>query len=165
MDRLKGAGSFLVAALGIFFALRLVHLGIPIFYPKVLTGPFSLDRIESVAEYTGFSPRLPFYRPEQLGLRPVNITVTRRPYAKVVIFWRAEHFLYLAEQEGGQPSRQAAGDAQPLPGHPEATWWQEGRTHHVVLALDGLWIELRTDLTLLDVQRIIDTLRPYDELL
>lgn len=165
MARLKGIGSFLAIALGVFFALRLMHLGVPIFYPKVLGGPFSLDRIESVEEYTGFSPRLPFYRPEQLGARPVNITVTRRPYPKVVIFWQAEHFLYLAEQQGGKPSAHRSEDRQRLSGHPEAHWWQEGRTHHVLLKLDDLWIEIRTDLTARDVRRVVDTLRPYEELL
>jgi len=68
MGRLKGAGSFVVVCLVLFFVLRLLHLSAPIFYPKVLTGPFSLDSIESVAQYTDFSPRLPFYRPAMLGV-------------------------------------------------------------------------------------------------
>jgi hypothetical protein len=164
MDRLRGIGSFLVVTVILLAALRLLHVGIPIFYPKVLTGPFSLDRIESVKEYTGFSPRLPFYRPEALGERPIYITVMRRPHSKVVIFWQGEHFLKLTEQQGGEiqlPGR----ESRPLAGHPEARWRLDGRTLEVVLEMDGLWIEIRTDLSLRDTQRIVDTLRPYEELL
>lgn len=164
MDRLKGIGTFFFFALGLWFALRVVHLGIPIFYPKVLTGPFSLESIEAAQSYLDFSPRMPFYRPEELGARPVNITVTRRPYSRLVVFWSARHFLQLTEQQGGPAPSDGAG-GQPLPGHPDATWWNEGQTHHVVMKLDDLWIEVRTDLSLQDVQRLVDTLRPYKKLL
>lgn len=163
MDRLKGIGSFLIIIVVLFVFLRLLHLTVPIFYPRVLTGPFSVDDVGSTPEYLGFSPLLPFYRPEQLGVRPVNITVTRRPHPKVVIFWQAEHFLYLAERQGGETPRHDAGDG-PLPGHPDSAWWLDGRTHHVVMKQNDLWIELRTDLSLRDVQRIVDTLLPYEEL-
>jgi hypothetical protein len=164
MDRLKGIGSFLFVTVIIFGVLRLAHVVIPVFYPKVLTGPFSLDRVEAVEEYTGFAPRLPFYRPEDLGARPVSITVTRRPYPKVVIHWQGEHFLRLAEQQGGEihPSGPAT---RPLEDHPEGSWRSEGRTHEVVLKKDDLWIEVRTDLSEEDARRIVDTLRPYEELL
>lgn len=164
MDRLKGLGSFVTVTLLLFLVIRVVHLGVPIFYPKVLAGPFSLDSFDEVEQYAGFSPRVPFYRPEVLGVRPVNITVTRRPYPKVVIFWRAEHFLYLEEQKGGQRPPEKIRE-KPLPGHPEASWWTEGDTHHVVMKAEDLWIEIRTDLSFRDVQRIVDTLRPYKELL
>jgi len=164
VDRLKGVGSFVIVLVLLLLAMRVVHLGVPIFYPKVLAGPFSLTGFDEVEEYSGFSPYLPFYRPEHLGVTPGNITVTRRPYPRVVVFWHAEHFLYLAEQQGGQRSPQRMREA-PLPGHPEASWWREGDTQMVVLQRDGVWIELRTDLSLRDVQRIVDTLRPYEELL
>jgi hypothetical protein len=164
MDRLRAIASFALIAASFLVGLRLLHLTIPIFYPKVLSGPFSLDQIELVEQYTGFSPRLPFYRPQQLGERPVTITVTRRPYPKVVIFWQAEHFLYLAEQQGGDMSS-GEGGGEPLADQPESGWRREGKTHHVVVQMDDLWIELRTDLSSRDVQRIIDTLRPYEELL
>jgi len=164
VDRLKGIGSFVIVLVLLLLALRVVHLGVPIFYPRVLAGPFSLDSFGDIERYAGFSPLLPFYRPEYLGVKPVNITVTRRPYPKAVVFWHADHFLYLAEQQGGQRPPQRMREA-PLPGHPEASWWREGETRMVVLQRDGLWIELRTDLSLRDVQRIVDSLRPYEELL
>lgn len=81
----------------------------------------------------------------------------------MVIFWHADHFLYLAEQRGGEKPADPP-DSQPLPGHPESSWWHEGETIHGVLKLEDLWIELRTDLSLQDVQRISDTLRPYEQL-
>jgi hypothetical protein len=163
MDRLKGAGAFLIVCIALFSALRLLNLSIPIFYPKVLAGPFSLDSIESAAEYTGFSPRLPFYRPAVLGTKPITITVTRRPYPKVAIFWHGDHFLYLTEQRGGEKPT-GPPDSQPLPTHPESSWWREGHTIQAVLKLEDLWIEIRTDLSLQDVQRIIETLQPYERL-
>jgi len=164
MDRLRDIASFVVITAVVFGILRLLHLGIPVFYPRVLAGPFNLDRMELVKQYTGFSPRLPFYRPEQLGVRPVDITVSRRPHPKVVILWRAKHFLYLAEQQGGgSPPHPGGGEA--LPGRPDSSWTQEAGNQHVVMKQGDLWIELRTDLSASDVQRIVDTLRPYEELL
>ena len=61
-----------------------------------------------------------FYRPEVLGTRPVHITVTRRPQPKLVVFWQAEHFLYLSEQRGGGRRAPPPTSAQPnpLPRHP-----------------------------------------------
>ncbi len=164
MDRLKGIGSFLFVTVILFAVLRLAHVVIPVFYPKVLTGPFSLDRVEAVEEYTGFAPRVPFYRPEKLGAFPVSITVTRRPYPRVVIYWQGEHFLRITEQQGGE-IRPAAPATRPHEDHPEETWRREGRTHEIVLKMDNLWIEVRTDLSEEDARRIVNTLRPYDELL
>jgi len=164
MERIRGVVSFVILATIFFALLRLVHLVVPVFYPGVLSGPFSVDGFEEVEELAGFSPRLPFYRPEVLGTRPVNITVTRRPQPKVVVFWQAEHFLYLSQRRGGRPLRPPPAAA-PLPRHPDALWWREGDTRHVQLQRDDLWIELRTDLPLQDVERLVETLRPYEELL
>jgi hypothetical protein len=165
-SRVRGVVTFVILATVFFALLRLVHLVIPVFYPQVLSGPFSVDDFGEVKELAGFSPRLPFYRPEVLGTRPVYITVTRRPRPKVAVFWQAEHFLYLSEQRGGDPTRiPASAVPKPLPRHPDARWWREGDTQHVQLQRDGLWIELRTDLSLQDVVRVVDTLRPYEELL
>lgn len=162
----RGVVTFVVLAAVFFALLRLVHLVVPVFYPQVLSGPFSVDGFGEVEELAGFSPWLPFYRPEILGTRPVNITVTRRPQPKVVVFWQAERFLYLSEQRGGRPDRPPASAVpKPLPRHPDASWWREGGTNHVQLQRDGLWIELRTDLPLQDVERLVETLRPYEELL
>lgn len=163
MERWKGIASFLTILVVVFVLLRLLNLAVPLFYPKVLSGPFSLDGLDQVEEYTGFSPRVPFYRPEVLGARPVNITVTRRPYPKVVVFWQGEHFLRLEEQRGGRLPPTRPSD-RPLAGHPGWRWWREGRTIHAALGESRLWIELRTDLSLQDVERIVDTLRPYREL-
>lgn len=164
MDRLRGIASFVVIAALFFAALRLVHLAVPVFYPKVLAGPFSLDDFAAVEEITGFSPLLPFYRPQELGERPVAITATRRPHPGVVVFWQGEHFLYLSSRRGGRlPAVPAT--ARPLPRHPDARWWRDGATHYVVLERRGLEVELRTDLGLEDVERIVETLRPYEELL
>lgn len=163
MDRLKAIGSFAAVVVVVVFLLRLLHVAIPAFYPKVLMGPFSLDSIEAAPEYLGFSPRMPFYRPEQLGVHPVHITVTRRPYPKIVVFWQAEHYLYLAEQQGGPAPRAGADDA-PMPGRPEGTWSRDGRAVQVVLRRDDLWVEVRTDLSVQDVQRIVDSLTPYEQL-
>ena len=107
---------------------------------------------------------MPFYRPQQLGAEPVNITVTRRPYPEIQVLWQAEHFLSLKERKGG-PMPTVTPQAQPLPGHPGSMSWQDGRTQLVVIPLDDLWIELRTDLSLRDVQRLVDTLRPNEKLL
>ncbi len=164
MDRLKPILSFALLAALVFGALRLVHLMVPVLYPKVLAGPFSLESIEQVEEYAGFAPRVPFYRPQTLGARPVNVTVERRPFPRMRVFWQGEHFLVLEETRGGPQPLHLPSD-HPLPGHPGAAWWTEGRTQHVVYRLDDLWIDLRTDLPPQDVQRLVDTLRPYRELL
>lgn len=164
--RLRAVVSFVILAAIFFALLRVVHLAVPVFYPQVLSGPFSVESFDEVEELAGFSPLVPFFRPEVLGAGPVHITVTRRPQPKVVVFWQAEHFLYLSEQRGGRPGRPPASvQPKPLPRHPDARWWQEGDTHHVRLERDGLWIELRTDLPLPDVDRVVETLRPYEELL
>ena len=70
----------------------------------------------------------------------------------------------LAEQEGGPaPARGVRGT--PLEGRPGSRYWRQGETHHVVLEEGGRWIEIRTDLPRLEVERIVDTLTPYRELL
>ena len=164
MDRLKGIASLLVIAGAWLLLLRLVHLAVPMLYPAAFTGPISVDDFEAAGRHAGFSPRLPYYRPAALGTGPVHITASRRPRPKVVTFWQGERFLYLAEREGGPaPSRGVRGT--PLEGRPGSRYWRAGETHHVVLELDGHWIEIRTDLTFVDVERIVDTLTPYRELL
>lgn len=155
----------LVVILGVLgVLLRVVHLGIPLLYPQVLRGPFSLDGLDEVEEYAGFSPLVPFYRPAELGSAPVIVTVFRRPRPRVAILWQAERLLVLEQTQGGPPPA-APPQARPLVGEPEATWWREGRTHHVIARSRGLWVEIRTDLPEQDLHRIVATLRPYAELL
>jgi hypothetical protein len=169
MKRLRGIGSLLVILGGLFLLLRALHLGIPVVYPKVLQGPFSLDSVAEVEEYAGFSPLVPFFRPETLGERPIHVTVTRRPRARVTVFWQGERFLYLEEREGGPPPpvpENARAWELRTPGAPdEAHWWRQGRTVHAAARRGDHWIELRTDLPDEDARRIVETLRPYRELL
>ena len=160
MGRLKGIGSFLGFTLGLFLALRVVHIAVPLFYPTVIAGPFRLDDVEDAPKLLGFSPRLPFYRPERLGPRPVEITVTRQPYPRLVIAWQGDRFLRLSEQKGG-PMPAYPVESPAVPGHPGSAWWQDDLTQHAVLQLDGLWIEMNTDLPQQDALRIIASLRPY----
>ena len=169
MSRLRGVASLLVIAGVLFLALRALHLGIPLLYPRVLRGPFSLGSLAEVEEYTGFPPLVPFFRPEVLGEQPVHVTVTRPPAAELVVFWQGERFLYLAERQGG--------GSPPVP--PDARswilrgpaaegtnrWWRQGRTVYAVGRRGDLWIELRTDLSDDDARRVLETLRPYRELL
>lgn len=160
-----GALAALVVVLAVIgFLLRLVHVGLPMFYPQVLQGPFSVERLGEVEEYAGFSPLVPFYRPAALGTRPVVITVFRRPRPRVDVLWQAERLLVLEQTRGGE-APPAPPHARPLPGVDDAVWWREGRTHHVVARSHGLWVELRTDLAEDDLHRLVQTLRPYEELL
>ena len=154
---------FLLVVAGLLLGLRLVHLAVPLLYPAVLSGPFSLETVAEAEPLVGFAPRLPFYRPEVLGTAPVHVTARRRPQPQVTVFWQGDRFLYLAERRGG-PRPFVRPEARPLPGHPESSQWREGRTWRVVLEQDGLWIELRTDLPEEDLHRLVETLRPYREL-
>ena len=163
VHRWPPALTFLLVVIALLAALRLVHLVLPLVYPAVLSGPFSLDSVGEAEQYVGFPPRLPFYRPEVLGTAPVNITARRRPQPQVTVFWQGDRFLYLSERRGGT-SPFVRPESRPLPDHPDSAQWREGRTWRVVLQRDDLWIELRTDLPEEDLHRLVDTLRPYAEL-
>lgn len=164
MDRLKGIVSLLIIAAGFLLAARALHLVVPLLYPPVLSGPFSLDEIGSVEDYTGFSPLMPFYRPQELGREPVHITAERRPRPRVTIFWHGEHFLYLEERlDGARPDIPV--DTRPFPVLEDGRRWSEGETLHAVGKRGDLWISLRTDLDEEDLRRVAETLRPLEELL
>lgn len=169
MSHLRSIASLLVVLGVLFLVLRVIHVGIPLFYPKVLRGPFSLDTVAQVEEYAGFSPLMPFFRPESLGERPVHVTVTRAPRARVTVFWQGERFLYLEERAGGRPPavpENARAWTLGTPGAPEdARWWHQGRTVHAVARRGDRWVEVRTDLPAEDARRVVETLRPYRELL
>jgi len=166
MDRLKGLVSLLVVAGIVLAILRVIHLGLPLVYPQVLRGPFSLDAVADVEEYSGFSPLVPFYRPQVLGQKPINITVKRGLEPEVTIFWQGDHFLYLHERRGG-PRPPVPETARPVEGAPdhETVSWRQGRTTYAQTRRGEIWVELRTDLGENDVRRILDTLRAYEELL
>ena len=159
MGRLKGIGSFLLITGVVFLVLRLLHLGIPMFYSGGPTGPVHLDSLDSVARYTKFSPSLPVYWPEQLGASPVRITVTRRPHPRVEAVWDAESSLTMEQQQGSAIPTHPA-NAEPFPGQDESYWWREGARHHVLLKQNDLWIEVDTDLSFDDLRRVLNSLRP-----
>lgn len=169
MSRLRGIASLLVIAAVLFLALRAIHVGIPLVYPRVLRGPFSLDGLAEVEEYTGFSPLVPFFRPQALGQEPVHVTVTRPPRAEVVVFWQGDRFLYLEERDGGSgppvPENARSWSLEGPAAAGENHWWRQGRTVYAVTRRGDLWIEVRTDLSDDDARRIVETLRPYRELL
>ena len=157
---MKGLGSFLLITGAVFLVLRLLHVAIPLFHTGGPTGPVFLDSLDAVARYTAFSPRIPAYWPQKLGARPDRITVTRRPHPRVEIVWRAERSIRLREQLGGAiPAHPAT--AEIFPGHPDSFWWREGNSHRVVLKQDEVWIEVWTDLDPSDLQRVLNSLRPY----
>jgi hypothetical protein len=169
MQRFRGIVSLAVLAGVLFLLLRALHLGIPVVYPKVLQGPFSLASVAEVEEYAGFSPLVPFFRPGSLGERPVHVTVTRGPRARVTVFWQGERFLYLEERAGGGappvPENARPWELRTRGAPEEARWWRRGRTVHAVARRGDHWVEIRTDLTDDDARRIVETLRPYRELL
>jgi hypothetical protein len=169
MSRLRGILSLLVIAAVLFLALRAIHVGIPLVYPRVLRGPFSLGGLAEVEEYTGFSPLVPFFRPQALGERPVHVTANRPPRAAVVVFWQGDRFLYLEEREGAAappvPENARTWSLEGPAAAGEHHWWRQGRTIYAVTRRGDLWIELRTDLSDDDARRVLETLRPYQELL
>jgi len=164
MDRLKGLGSFLIITGVLFLGLRGAHLLVGSFYPASLPGPFLLDSLDDVEQYAGFWPHIPFYRPIYLGAGPAEIVAERRPFPATKIRWQGESFLELTEWGGGfkpDVARQAA----PLPDSPQTLYWSDSDNLVAVLQLDGRWIRVRTDLDLVELRRIIDTLLPYDRLI
>jgi hypothetical protein len=163
--RWVGSLVTLVVVLGVLAVLlRLLHLGAPVLYPRVLQGPFALGDVGEVEEYAGFSPLVPFFRPQELGPRPVYVTVYRRPRPRVVVLWQGEHFLRLEQWRGGDPPPVPAG-AQPLAVPGGGRSWRHGRTVYVVARRAGTWVEIRSDLDDVAVRRVVETLRPYRDLL
>jgi hypothetical protein len=164
MGRLKGVLSLVVIAGTFFLVIRVIHLVVPLFYPQVLAGPFSVEELAQVEQYTGFSPLAPFYRPEELGQRPVNITAERRPRPRVTVFWHGERFLYLEQRLDGDRPR-VPPDTRPFPVLEDGERWIEGATWHAVGKRGDFWVLIRTDLGDEDLRRIAETLRPLEELL
>jgi hypothetical protein len=159
MDRLRPVGSFLLLALVLLLGLRLLNMAAPVFFPEVLSGPFRLDSTDAASRYIDFEPLLPYFRPEELGARPVSIVASRRPYPRLVVVWRGNRFLSLSERAGGPEPRLPAA-AVLLPGRPAANVWRDGGAHRAVARRGNVWIEIETDLTLRDVRRILDSLSP-----
>ena len=122
------------------------------------------DTLEDVEQYSGFWPHIPFYRPMELGTGPAEIVVHRRPRPTTRVVWRDESFLELRERAGG-PRPEVGTGASPLPDLPSTLYWAEGDELVAVLQLADRWIEIRTDLDVVQLRRIVDTLLPYDRLI
>jgi len=164
MDRLRGIGSFLLIVTLIFLGLRGVHMMIGFAYPSSLPGPFHLQSLDEVEPRAGFSPHIPFYRPIHLGNAPVEVVVERRPTPKSRVVWHGQSFLELTEWSGSDRPP-VAESATPLPDHPQALHWTSDGMQIAVIQLADRWVQVRTDLDLVELRRIIDTLLPYDRLL
>lgn len=160
MDRLRGLGSFVLIAAGVFLVLRVAHVGVPLFFPETRPGPFSLASLEEVRGRAGFAPLIPAYRPADLGPRPASLTVTLSPQPTLVIRWRGDRQLSVTQRRGGaMPPHPPA--SRPLPDVEDSTWWREGALHRLILRRGEFWIEVETDLPARDLKRIADTLHPY----
>ena len=160
MGRLRGLGSFALIAAGLLLVLRLLHVGVPLFFPDTRPGPFTLASLDEVQRRVGFAPLVPAYRPEALGARPSSLTVTLSPQPTFVIVWRGEHYLSVTQRRGGAMPAHPAG-SQPLPDVADATWWRDGSQHRLALKRGEFWIEVATDLPSRSLMRIADTLTPY----
>jgi len=160
MVRLTGLGSFALIAAGVLLALRLLHVGVPLFFPDTRPGPFALTSLDEVRRRVGFAPLVPAYRPAALGDRPSSLTVSLSPQPTFVIVWRGERYLSLTQRRGGAvPAHPATG--QPLPDVTDSTWWRDGPRLRLILKRGEFWIEVETDLPSRDLKRIADTLTPY----
>ena len=164
MDRLKGLGSFLIITAALFLGLRGAHLLVGTLYPASLPGPFQLDSLDDVEQYAGFWPHIPFYRPISLGSGPAEIVAERRPLPSTTVRWQGESFLELSEWSGTYRP-EVPDDAAPLPDLPDVLHWTDGDLRLAVLQRAGRWIRVRTDLDVVEIRRIIDTLLPYDRLI
>jgi hypothetical protein len=144
----------------VLLGLRLLHVGVPLFFPDTRPGPFTLTSLDDVRRRVGFAPLLPAYRPAALGDRPSSLTVWLSPQPTFVIVWRGENYLSVTQRRGG-PVPVHPPTSQPLPEVTDSTWWRDGARYHLVLKRDEFWIEVETDLPSRDLRRIADTLTPY----
>jgi hypothetical protein len=159
MARLKGIGSFLAIAAGVFVVLRVLHAGVPLFVADARPGPFTFTRLDEIGPQMGFAPLVPAYRPAVLGQSPLEMTGWFAPEPSVRIGWRGERMLTMTEQRGGDaPARPPL--ARELAGHPGSRWWEELGVAHLVLERDGVWVSIETDLPIRDLTRLADTLTP-----
>jgi hypothetical protein len=160
MARVKDLVSFVLILAGMLLALRAVHVVVPMLFADSRSGPVSLTRLEDVQRHAGFAPLVPAYRPEALGERPAQLTVTRAPYPTFSIVWRGERYLALTQRRGGASPSHPATSVE-LADVPGSLWWWDGGAHHLVLRRDDFWIVIETDLPQRDLRRIADTLRPF----
>jgi hypothetical protein len=141
-------------------ALRLLHVGVPLFVPGTRPGPFTLTSLDDVERHVGFAPLVPAYRPAVLGERPASITTWLGPRPTFAIVWQGDYFLSVTQRRGGpEPAHPPIG--QPLAEVADSTWWQEGPRSHLILRRGEFWIEVETDLPAGELKRIADTLARY----
>ena len=160
MGRLSGLGSFALIAAAMLLGLRVLHVGVPLFFPDTRPGPLALGSLDDVRRRVGFAPLVPAYHPVALGDRPSTLTVALTPRPTFVIAWRGEHYLSLTQRRGGaMPAHPST--AEPLPDVSDSTWWRDGPLLHLILRRDEFWIEVETDLPSRDLKRIADTLTPH----
>lgn len=159
MGRLRGLGSFFLVAAGATLLARVIHVGVPLFFPETRPGPFALASLAEVERRAGFAPLVPAYRPETLGSQPPTLTLTLGPNPTLEVLWRGERALRIVERHGGAGPEHPP-FARPLDDVPESSWWQEGARQHLVLRRGHLWLEVETDLPARDLRRIADTLGP-----
>jgi hypothetical protein len=144
----------------VLLGLRLLHVGVPLFFPETRPGPFTLTSLDEVRRRVGFAPLVPAYRPAALGDRPASLRVWLSPQPTFVIVWRGENYLSVTQRRGGaMPVHPPT--SQPLPDVTDSAWWRDGPRYHLVLKHDEFWIEVETDLPSRDLKRIADTLTPY----
>jgi len=161
MDRLKGLFALVLITAGIFGALRIVHVSIPLVFPQTRQGPIEVASLDDVRRLAGFSPLLPAYRPAILGDRPTSMTFSFHPRPTFVIVWRAgDQYLSVTQQQGG-PMPPHPPLAQPLATVPDATWWTDGVRSQVIVARGEFWIRIDTSLPPRDLTRLVDTLTAY----
>lgn len=161
MDRLRGLGSFVLIAAGVLGALRLAHHTIPAVFPETRQGAIAVGDLDEARRRAGFAPLVPAYRPEELGERPSEMTVTLSPYPTFAITWRSNgRFLSVTQRRGG-PRPAVPPLVRPLDGLAGSAWWVEEASTHLVLSRDGFWIHVVTSLPARDLRRIADTLTPY----
>lgn len=161
MDRLKALRSFAFVTVGVFVALRVLHVSVPLVFPETRLGPVTVARLEDVRGQVGFAPYLPAYRPAALGDTPSSMRVWLSPVPAFEIVWRGgDHDLSLRQQRGGpRPLHPVLG--RPMTGVPDSTWWMSGGRNHLILSRDGFWIALDTSLPERELRRFADTLTPY----
>jgi hypothetical protein len=161
MDRLKGVFSFLAVAAGVLLALRGVHLAVPLFFPETRQGPIEVATLDEVRPRLGFAPIIPAYRPAVLGERPDRITIRFGPPATFEIRWEeGDRYLVVTQHQGG-PKPAHPPIARPFDDVADSTWWEEGNRNRLILARDGFWMELDTNLPARELRRFVDTLAVY----
>lgn len=156
MDRLSALARFALALLLVVAGLRLVHRLVPDPSAQLRVATFGEARAAA-----GFVPWLPAYHPLALGGAPEAMVVRRergRPRT-LVLDWRGERRLRLEER--GAAAGEALPEGAPLdaPGA-GGVWWPEGDERVAVVLAGGLRLELRTDLPLGELRRMVRTLHP-----